>query len=142
MLRWFARAASPLLFALAFLILGTSFAVAGEPVKPEAKAADSKPQPSKPVATKPAATGDIPQTSRAAGETSEATIGEPLAPGMIEILQQEIRSAAHTRGIDDNIARFHATPDSSSIRRPRPIPVPSWRATAASPGTITCCGTP
>ena len=33
-------------------------------------------------------------------------MGEPLAPGLIEILQQEIRNAARTRGIDDNLARF------------------------------------
>ena len=102
MLRRFARAISPLVFAPALLILGISLAVAGEPLKPETKAADSKPEPSK-----SAAKSDNLQTSQAAaGETSEATIGEPLAPGMIEILQQEIRSAVRTRGIDDNFARF------------------------------------
>jgi hypothetical protein len=37
---------------------------------------------------------------------SETTIGEPLAPGMIEILQQEIVNSLRTRGVTDNFARF------------------------------------
>ena len=47
------------------------------------------------------------QTSEpAVAEATEGTLGEPLAPGMIEILQQEIRNAVRSRGVDDNFARF------------------------------------
>ena len=100
---------SPLLFIFALLLLGSSFAAAGEePVKPEKKAGESKSATDKPADNSAgAANADTPQTGKpAAAEASAAGLGEPLAPGMIEILQQEIRNAVHNRGIDDNFARF------------------------------------
>jgi hypothetical protein len=100
---------SPLLFIFALLLLGSSFAAAGEePVKPEKKAGESKSATDKPADNSAgAANADTPQTGKpAAAEASAAGLGEPLAPGMIEILQQEVRNAVHNRGIDGNFARF------------------------------------
>ena len=61
-----------------------------------------------PTAEKPATASksDPRPNGEAAADGAEATVGEPLAPGMIEILQQEIRNAVRTRGVDDNFARF------------------------------------
>ncbi len=39
-------------------------------------------------------------------EATDDTVGEPLAPSLVELLQQEIVSALHNRGIDSNFARF------------------------------------
>ena len=39
-------------------------------------------------------------------EAAETAVGEPLAPGMVEILQQEIVNSVRERGITDNFARF------------------------------------
>ena len=63
----------------------------------------------KPATEKPAAasTAKIKQPSAAATEeASRGIVGEPLAPSMIEILQEEIRDSARNRGIADNLARF------------------------------------
>ena len=133
--------ASPLLFTLALLLLGSPFAVAGdlpsasgetpysevsgeEPVKPEAGQSGKHVSPAVEVRkAKESKSGQavsrlsrsrrprlrrivINPPSRRLPRPAEATVGEPLAPGMIEILQQEIRNAVRNRGIDDNFARF------------------------------------
>ena len=46
------------------------------------------------------------QAKSKATEEAEASIGDPYAPGLIEILQQEIISAVRARGVADNFARF------------------------------------
>lgn len=78
----------------------------------------------------------------ATDETDPATIGHPLAPGLIEILQEEIIARFAIAASSTILPASNATPDISSTRRPRPTPAPSWRATAGSPGTTTCSATP
>jgi len=72
--------------------------------KPGTKGADAKSAAEKP-ATAAKAKGEQSSDS-SAKEADAASVGEPLAPGMIDILLQEIRNAVHNRGIDDNFARF------------------------------------
>jgi len=75
-----------------------------KPVEAEKDAAGSKSAKEKSAT---ASKADAKPTSEAAAaEAADATVGEPLAPGMIEILEQEIRNAVRTRGVDDNLARF------------------------------------
>ena len=130
MLRRIAGCVIPLFFTLAAFVFGNPLATAGdlpsasgntpynvvsgeEPVKPEAG------QPHKrilPAGDLPAAKTEKPDGANKStavrlkttpeAEAAAATVGEPLAPGMIEILQQEIRNAVHNRGIDDNFGRF------------------------------------
>jgi hypothetical protein len=47
-----------------------------------------------------------PIVESAATDSDHTFLGEPLAPGLIEILQQEIAKAVRDRGIDSNFARF------------------------------------
>ncbi len=72
-------------------------------VKPAKKEVGVNPTAEKPAT---ASKSDPRPNGEAAADGAEATVGEPLAPGMIEILQQEIRNAVRTRGVDDNFARF------------------------------------
>ena len=68
------------------------------------RAAVDKPATEKPAA---ASTAKIKQPSTAATEeASRGIVGEPLAPSLIELLQEEIRDSARNRGIADNLARF------------------------------------
>ncbi|MGA2256502.1 MAG: hypothetical protein ABSG53_17780, partial [Thermoguttaceae bacterium] len=72
--------------------------------QPKKKGTDNKSATEKPAT---AAKANHEQVSEpAATEATEATVGEPLAPGMIEILQQEIRNAVRNRGVEENFARF------------------------------------
>ncbi len=73
-------------------------------VKPKKKGADSNLAIEKPAT---ATEAKVKPTSEAPVEdTDRATVGHPLAPGLIEILQEEIRNAVRNRGIEDNFARF------------------------------------
>jgi len=72
--------------------------------KPKEKGQDSKSSAEKPRSA--VATNHEKASKSATERAAEANLGEPLAPGMIEILLQEIRNAVHNRGIDDNFARF------------------------------------
>ena len=55
-----------------------------------------------PTTDKPAA------ADKAAAAEKTEVIGEPLAPGMMELLQQEIRAALKGRGIAERFARFQS----------------------------------
>jgi hypothetical protein len=47
-----------------------------------------------------------PSSKDSPSQESAETIGEPLAPGMMEILQQEMVSSMRSRGVSENFARF------------------------------------
>jgi len=91
-------------------------ASSGQPVSPagklrgakaEKEAAFSKhpadPAPQQPAKARNEKTGDA---AGAPDSKDKDVVGEPLAPGMIEILQQEIVNAVRDRGVSDNFGRF------------------------------------
>ena len=75
--------------------------------KPDKKHAEAKSAEEKSAAISNKSKANLKHISDlASAESSPASVGEPLAPGMIEILQQEIRNAVRNRGVDNNFARF------------------------------------
>jgi len=55
-----------------------------------------------------AAGADQSASSSAGPESRDMTVGNPLAPGMIKLMQQEIVAGLKTRRIEDRFARFRA----------------------------------
>jgi hypothetical protein len=134
MSRWTAGAVSPLLFTLASLALGNPTAIADnlppasgdtsykqvsdeEPVKPGA-VNSGKPAPAAAAiknrkvdkadsrSRKPDSAKDGSGENFQESELPAATVGDPLAPSLMEILQQEIVTSLRNRGVADNFARF------------------------------------
>ena len=82
---------------------------AGKPVAPASKVGVKKGAAKAPKgksAKNAAKTTPLPAAETAGPETGEPSVGERLAPGMIEILQEEIRNSIRQRGIADNFRRF------------------------------------
>jgi hypothetical protein len=126
--RWNAGVSSLLVFALASLpISATKLSAAGLPSAsgdtPYSAVSDEKPvrpgdaKPNKSVV--PAGASSTKKGQKSSGPAMAAaketfkqdsepsdSVGEPLAPGMIEILQQEIVASLRNRGVDENFARF------------------------------------
>ena len=80
---------------------------ASDPAKPESNPAvsgdETTPDPDQPAQDAP--TADKPTDGKAAPLSA---VGEPLAPGMIEIMQQEIASGLRNRGVADRFNRFQS----------------------------------
>ncbi|HUT10365.1 MAG TPA: hypothetical protein VMY42_07710 [Thermoguttaceae bacterium] len=60
------------------------------------------------VATESVDTGQVNPADDSDSEKEAETVGEPLAPGMVELMQQEIAKGLQLRGINSNFSRFQS----------------------------------
>jgi hypothetical protein len=65
-----------------------------------------KPAATKETGAKKEVKSSVPAAPKELPKTDDDVIGQPLAPGMIEILQQEIIRSVRERGVADNFGRF------------------------------------